>query len=143
MAQQVPTKKTSFKLNYRHVASCRFGNALLAYSLFHSLFSRQVLPPSFEESVSSLFLFPFFSFSLPLPATSNFSRSFSLFNNTRVIIMDHETLEQQTAPESTRGLFDPPEIVVCIILTLLYLIVLYSHTYTHTHSLYFLRFFSL
>ena len=32
--------------------------------------------------------------------------------------MDHETLEQQTAPESTRGLFDPPEIVVCIILTL-------------------------
>lgn len=25
--------------------------------------------------------------------------------------MDHETLEQQTAPESTRGLFDPPEIV--------------------------------
>lgn len=68
--QQVPTKKTSFKLNYRHVASCRFGNALLAYSLFHSLFSRQVLPPSFEESVSSLFLFPFFSFSLSpsLPA---------------------------------------------------------------------------
>lgn len=40
--------------------------------------------------------------------------------------MDHETLEQQTAPESTRGLFDPPEIVVCIILTLL-LVLLFSH----------------
>lgn len=24
--------------------------------------------------------------------------------------MNHETLEQQSAPESTRGLFDPPEV---------------------------------
>jgi hypothetical protein len=24
--------------------------------------------------------------------------------------MNHETLEQQTAPESTRGLFDAPEV---------------------------------
>lgn len=114
-----PTKKTTdFKLNYRHVASCRFGNALLTYILSFSLFPTELFrQASKNPSLLSLSL-------SSLSITSNFCRSF--IHTTSSSIMDHETLEQQTAPESTRGLFDPPEIVVCIILTLL-LVVLFSH----------------
>lgn len=115
-----PTKKTtSFKLNYRHVASCRFGNALLTYILSFSLFPTELFRQA-SKNPSLLFSLSLSSLSI----TSNFCRSF--IHTTSSSIMDHETLEQQTAPESTRGLFDPPEIVVCIILTLL-LVVLFSH----------------